>query len=637
MFRTTQFWIVMSLAVTTHTCLAQGPGNLIGDAEQVLTQGPIHEAFAAPVVYDPRVAPIIPKLPPALIEELPPDQRPEGANVEWIPGYWAWDDERKDFLWISGVWRNIPPGRQWVPGYWHEVSGGVQWVPGSWFSEQNSSRQYLPQPPVSLEAGPNSPAPSAGSVWAPGSWVWSESRYYWRPGFWILPQPNWVWIPAQYSWTPSGYLYSEGYWDRPLATRGQLFAPVYYSQPVYLQPSYVYRPTVGIVTSGLMVSLFVRPSCHVYYFGDYYAPNYSNAGYYPWHSYQQTRVGYDPLFSYYSVTYRTSDPGWHTRIREEYVYRREHVEARPARTYVEMNRRANTNVTINNVTVNNINVNKVENKTVNIDRSHHVQLAQHIDRIAAGDQTPGGTAPAMKFQRLQAGEQRENRQRIEEMRNFQAQRSKSEMVAAKPIKNGEAFHPRVVEAPKSPIVRPMRSQIAANPQPNRGQQAIHHEPPSTPTHPTIDRDAKASNAPRPVAHGTNNPGPGMKTNATAQPLLNSPNVPQQRPGMSPGNTNRPGGSSPTHRPGMPQPALTPVPSQPSTATNPPASVPATAKPATPQPPQTPTAPKMPQTPPDRPKGAGVLPTNPKPAQPQPPQHKSPAQPKNEQGKPKPKQ
>src|SRR4051812_21229566 len=72
-----------------------------GSGVQVLTQGPIHEAFAEPVVYDPRPGPLIPKQPPAPIEEMPPEQKPEGDNVQWVPGYWAWDDSRNDFLWIS--------------------------------------------------------------------------------------------------------------------------------------------------------------------------------------------------------------------------------------------------------------------------------------------------------------------------------------------------------------------------------------------------------------------------------------------------------------------------------------------------------------------------------------------------------
>jgi hypothetical protein len=91
------------------------------DAEegvQVLTRGPVHEAFAETVSFDPEPGIVVPKAPPVAIEEVPPEQRLEGANVAWIPGYWAWDDERKDFLWVSGIWRDLPPGRQWVPGYW---------------------------------------------------------------------------------------------------------------------------------------------------------------------------------------------------------------------------------------------------------------------------------------------------------------------------------------------------------------------------------------------------------------------------------------------------------------------------------------------------------------------------------------
>src|SRR5260370_975114 len=53
---------------------------------QVMTRGPVHEGFAAPVVHDPAAGPINPKEPPSPIQELPPDQRPAGQNVQWIPG-----------------------------------------------------------------------------------------------------------------------------------------------------------------------------------------------------------------------------------------------------------------------------------------------------------------------------------------------------------------------------------------------------------------------------------------------------------------------------------------------------------------------------------------------------------------------
>ena len=112
------------------------------DGMQVLTRGPVHEAFAETVTFDPKPGIVAPKAPPAAIEELPPDQKPEGANVAWIPGYWAWDDERNNFLWVSGIWRDLPPGRQWVPGYWAKSAEGFQWTSGYWADAKVTEVQY---------------------------------------------------------------------------------------------------------------------------------------------------------------------------------------------------------------------------------------------------------------------------------------------------------------------------------------------------------------------------------------------------------------------------------------------------------------------------------------------------------------
>ena len=50
---------------------------------------------------------------------MPPDERPEG-DVVWIGGYYAWDDDRGDYMWVSGCWRTKPAGKEWVPGYFRE-------------------------------------------------------------------------------------------------------------------------------------------------------------------------------------------------------------------------------------------------------------------------------------------------------------------------------------------------------------------------------------------------------------------------------------------------------------------------------------------------------------------------------------
>ena len=95
--------------------------------------------------------------------------------------------------------------------------------------------------PTPIEAAPSVPAPSEAHVYVPGCWVWRTSRYVWRPGIWIEHRPGWIWTPAHYRWTPVGYVYVDGYWDYPLAGRGVLFAPVYFS-PVVLRPAFVYTP-----------------------------------------------------------------------------------------------------------------------------------------------------------------------------------------------------------------------------------------------------------------------------------------------------------------------------------------------------------------------------------------------------------
>ena len=142
--------LALTFGVTTALFAQPIPTN-VEQGVQVLTRGPVHEAFAETVTFDPEPGIVTPKAPPAAIEEVPPEQRPEGDNVTWIPGYWAWDDERDDFLWISGIWRALPPGRQWVPGYWGKSGQGFQWTSGYWADAESSEVEYLPEPPATVE------------------------------------------------------------------------------------------------------------------------------------------------------------------------------------------------------------------------------------------------------------------------------------------------------------------------------------------------------------------------------------------------------------------------------------------------------------------------------------------------------
>jgi hypothetical protein len=298
----------------------------------VQARGPLHEAFAQP--QDPNTAPptAVPRQPPPPIPEEPPDQKPADANVQWIPGYWAWDSDKKDFVWVSGMWRVPPPERQWVLGHWTQGPDGWQWAPGYWSGDAGANPQFVPEPPDSLDNGPSAPAPNDSSVYVPGLWKYRNSEFVWRPGFWTAASADWVWTPPSYRWTPAGWAFVDGFWDYPLANRGLLFAPVAFEQPLWQTPGWYYRPQFVVGLNGLLGSLFVRPGYGFYYFGDYYDPFYARLGFYPWHAYG--RRYYDPLFTYYHW-YNRGNRGWYAGLHNTYLGRRDGTLPRPPRTFAQ--------------------------------------------------------------------------------------------------------------------------------------------------------------------------------------------------------------------------------------------------------------------------------------------------------------
>src|SRR5947209_7104111 len=85
------------------------PPDELPAGSQVLAQGPVHEAFAKPVSMEAEEPILVPQQPPENLQEVPPAEQPAGAGIVWVPGYWAWDQDRNDFVWVSGCWRNAPP------------------------------------------------------------------------------------------------------------------------------------------------------------------------------------------------------------------------------------------------------------------------------------------------------------------------------------------------------------------------------------------------------------------------------------------------------------------------------------------------------------------------------------------------
>lgn len=266
---------------------------------EVQLRGPVHEAFASRIAADAKAGALVTARPPDPIREIPPRLRPAGDDVTWIPGYWAWDDVARNFLWVSGTWRSAPPDQRWIPGYWNPSAKGYRWVPGTWIGATLDSLTYLPDPPAVKQSGPAGRPPSADSCWVPGAWLWEHGAYQWRAGFWSEGRQGWVWIPAHYLSTPRGAVFVDGYWDYRLAGRGALFAPVRFRGDLAAAAAIRFTPNTVIDSSRLLFNLFARTDATTYLFGDYFDAAYAAKGVLPWFEFRPDARGYDPLLGYY--------------------------------------------------------------------------------------------------------------------------------------------------------------------------------------------------------------------------------------------------------------------------------------------------------------------------------------------------
>jgi hypothetical protein len=68
-------------------------------------------------------------------------------------------------------------------------------------SAGSPAHRRTPAPPPSIDEGPSIPAPDDNSTYVTGCWVHRETRYFWRPSFWLEYRPDWLWSPSHYLWT----------------------------------------------------------------------------------------------------------------------------------------------------------------------------------------------------------------------------------------------------------------------------------------------------------------------------------------------------------------------------------------------------------------------------------------------------
>jgi len=535
-------WLLLGAGLLVQTSLRGQDAAPADDAPppvpqgvEVLARGPVHEAFAE-LTAEAQPTKVVAKQPPKPLEEMPPEEKPDG-DVQWIGGYWAWDDDRSDFLWVSGVWRSPPPGKQWVAGYWREEGDGAQWVPGFWTpsakEEAPQDVTYLPQPPEPPKVAPPAAAPSTDVFYVPGHWEWKEGSYRWVSGYWARVQPNYVWVAGHYRWTPGGYIYIAGYWDYTVRRRGVLYAPVIVD-PNVVGAAYVYTPAYAVPDAVVVDALFVRPStCH-YYFGDYYDPSYRDSGFVSCVVYSQDH--YDSIVVYERYNHR-EDPAWfNVQIglsNDRYAGR----APVPPRTLNQQTTIIQNTTVVNNVTNNNGTVNKkVMNTAV---------LVAPSKAIAAN----GG-----KVVKLDAETRQTVFRQTAVVRQAAAQRTRAEV----PSPGGPPKQPRVasLNVPKPASVgpkgvAPIHNVVAPTAGNTTGTPAARPGPttPLSPSHLTPSAPPPGPVTPKP----TTSPSPFDPSHAPNVAPPGKPTVPGQPPGLSVTPGHPPGGPT-TSPPGKWPPA-----------------------------------------------------------------------------------
>lgn len=283
----------------------------------------IHEAFASVPQAIVSAGPIVPHVPPQLVLERPIGPQRTGTNVAWIDGYWAWHADRSTYYWVSGFWREIPPGRAWVPGQWFAAPGGYQRSNGYWANAQQPAGTVTSRPPSLIDWVPDSVAPGIDSFWVPPKYVWSNDTFALQAGYWTTHQDQFVWQPATYIQTQEGFVFVDGYWDFELDVRGVPYAPlsvpidIASQTPIVVEPELLLSPNATIC-----IHMFMQPGDSHYYFGNFYVQSDLDRGFLPWYDARAQAYAASTLVSYYQrkfsrqgVSFAAATSGYANRYR----------------------------------------------------------------------------------------------------------------------------------------------------------------------------------------------------------------------------------------------------------------------------------------------------------------------------------
>jgi hypothetical protein len=450
---------------------------------EVLTAGPVHEAFAKPVTMDAQEPILVTQQPPANLQEVPPAEQPAGSGIVWVPGYWAWASDRNDFVWVSGCWRNAPPNTYWVPGHWLQAGNGWEWIGGFWkpiSSQPQQEIEYLPAPPAPFDVDAPGAPPQPDQVWVPGCWYWQEGKYVRRNGYWMPQQVGWVWVLSHFAWTPRGHIFVQGHWDHAMDNRGVLFCPTFFPPAVRISAGFVFSPSVCVDLGMLRLNLFVYPQYRHYYFGDYYDNTYSRLGIVPWYKCQTIHTWYDPLFVYDRWHYQKTDPHWAANLARGFDQRQSNRDLRPARTFTAL---------------------QAQMSRLPANRRPERPLVESVKTYAASQHTP------TKFERLSNTERQQIAMKATDVRGLRDQRGQweapTQVPGAPEPPHAPASKPTAKTGPTPAPERPSTKTRTPNFVPARPVRVTAPEKVTVPTPPRTPQPAQARFIPKqPPSHPT---------------------------------------------------------------------------------------------------------------------------------------
>jgi hypothetical protein len=86
---------------------------------------------------------------------------------------------------------------------------------GPQYYEQQPQYVIVDQAPPPVRIERRSAPPGPNYIWIDGYWNWSNQRYSWEAGRYVVPpQPDVVWVPARYDADGRSYRYSPGTWAK---------------------------------------------------------------------------------------------------------------------------------------------------------------------------------------------------------------------------------------------------------------------------------------------------------------------------------------------------------------------------------------------------------------------------------------